>query len=390
MNNQHHMASIVSLTPPCPSGALQPVTRMPWFRGLSRSAWWVVLLIGFPTVPRSSAELPSRVTRDMPPRKVIVGTVQQSFWGTYPGLQKRLEQLGDIVDQMNSSARKQYQRSVDLAVLPETALTDIGAKSVREQSVPFEGKVQTYFAEKARQHGCYIVVPMHLLDDRDRGHCSNAALLVDRTGKLVGTYRKMHVVPNYSGDKVNFEGGLTLGTHAPVFECDFGRVGMQICFDMSFETGWDELARQGADLVVWPTQSPQTGAPAARARKHGFYIVSSTWRNNASIFEPTGKITAQVRPPQSILVQELDLSYVVLPWSSELENGRAFTKRYGNRVGYRYYEDEDLGIFWSNDPHQTIGQMARELGIMPEKEYYKQVRQTYDQARRKHKRSAQP
>jgi hypothetical protein len=45
------------------------------------------------------AEYPSRSTMDLTPRKVIVGTVQQGFWGTYPGLEKRLEQLGGIVDE---------------------------------------------------------------------------------------------------------------------------------------------------------------------------------------------------------------------------------------------------------------------------------------------------
>ena len=42
----------------------------------------------------------SRSTSNRPPRKVIVGTVMQSFWGPYPGLSNRLEQLAKIVDQM--------------------------------------------------------------------------------------------------------------------------------------------------------------------------------------------------------------------------------------------------------------------------------------------------
>ena len=329
------------------------------------------------------AEYPSRSTMDLTPRKVIAGTVRQGFWGTYPGLEKRLEELGSIVDEMAFAANKMHGRGLDLAVLPEMAVTDSSVDDPVARSVPFEGAVHDYFAKKARQHGCYIVVPLHLLDDKARSLCSNASVLVDRKGIVLGIYRKMHVVPLYKGDSVSLEGGLTAGTNAAVFECDFGRLGMQICFDMEFEAGWDELTRQGADIVVWPTQSPQTVAPAARARKHGFYIVSSTWRHNASIFEPTGKIVAQVQPPEHILVQELDLSYAILPWSGELENGKAFSKRFGDKVGFRYYEDEDRGMFWSNDPNKTIGQMVRELGITPEKEYFHRVRETYQLLRAK-------
>ena len=87
--------------------------------------------------------------------------------------------------------------------------------------------------------------------------------------------------------------------------------------------------------------------------------------------------------PEHVLVQELDLSYAILPWSTELENGNAFSKRFGDKVGFRYYEDEDRGMFWSNDPNKTIGQMVRELGITSEKEYFDRVRETYERLRAK-------
>ena len=62
-------------------------------------------------------------TSNRPPRKVIVGTVMQAFWGQYPGLQNRLDQLAGIVDQMAAQAEAKYRRGLDLAVLPETAIT---------------------------------------------------------------------------------------------------------------------------------------------------------------------------------------------------------------------------------------------------------------------------
>ena len=124
------------------------------------------------------------------------------------------------------------------------------------------------------------------------------------------------------------------GRELPVFDCDFGKLGIQICYDMDFDDGWAELARRGAELIAWPTQSPQTSQPAFRARQGRCYIVSSTWRHNASIFEPTGKIAAQIKSPERILVQELDLSYAILPWSSKLQNGKALKNAYGDKVGY--------------------------------------------------------
>ena len=36
---------------------------------------------------------------------------------------------------------------------------------------------------------------------------------------------------------------------------------------------------------------------------------------------------------------------------------------FGERVGYRYSESEDCGIFWSNDPDVSIRQMIRQADL---------------------------
>jgi predicted amidohydrolase len=319
-------------------------------------------------------EVKVRSTSNGPPRKVIVGTAMQAFWGEYPGLQKRLEQLAGMVDQMAERAGRKYGRSLDFAVLPETAITGEAGQDALACAVPLDGPVQEVFTQKARQYGCYIVVPTYLLESKEKKLCSNAAILIGRKGEVLETYRKMHLVVS---DRGIMEGGSTPGTRLPVFDCDFGKLGIQICYDMEFDYGWTELARQGAELIAWPTQSPQTAHPAFRAMQQRCYIVSSTWRHNASIFEPTGKIAAQITPPESILVQELDLSYAVLPWSSKLHKGEALRKVYGERVGFHYYEDEDCGIFWSNDPKMTVGEMVRSIGVLENEEELARVRQFY-------------
>jgi predicted amidohydrolase len=351
----------------------------------------VGILVSLLVVSAAGADVPSKRTSDQPPRKVIVGTVMQPFWGKHPGMQKRLDQLMVIIDHMQAQAEKQYGRNLDLAVLPEIALTGEGGPP--DWSFPLEGAVQDTFSRKARQYHCYIVAPTYLMEDRATLHVSNAAILFGRTGEVVGIYRKVHVVVDTASGAM--EHGSTPGKDEPVFECDFGKLGIQICYDMEFDDGWKELARKGAELVAWPTQSPQTCQPAARAKQNHYYIVSSTWRNNASVFEPTGKIVAQVKwppsdkkvasanlvaPENNVLVQEIDLSYAILPWSSTLRHGDAMKEAFGDKVGYRYYEDEDRGMFWSNDPHRTIRQMLRSLGLTEEQEELERVKAYYHKA----------
>jgi predicted amidohydrolase len=279
---------------------------------------------------------------------------------------------------MAAESEKKYGRGLDLAILPETAVTGEISGDVRAVAVPLAGPLRDTFATKARERHCYIVVSTYLLEDQEKKLCSNAAILFGRNGELVGIYRKIHLAVRTGSDSL--ENGTTPGKEAPVFACDFGKLGIQICYDMEWDYGWSELARKGAELVAWPTQSPQTTHPAARAIAHRYYIVSSTWRNNASFFEPTGKIIAQIREPADILVEELDLSYAILPWSPQLHNGAALKDKYGDKVGFRYYEDEDRGIFWSNDPRTPIGEMFHSVGLNESHDELRRIRKLYERA----------
>jgi predicted amidohydrolase len=299
---------------------------------------------------------------DALPRKVVVGTAMYAMWGEYPGVEKRLEALGEITDEMAHQATERFPGSrLDLAVLPEDAVCGGRSGAAAERSVSLEGPVLEKMAAKARQHRCYIVLPLFMLENREKSLCTNAAVLLDREGKVAGIYQKVHPVAAQSSDIL--EDGVAPGEEFPVFSCDFGRLGIQICFDIEFEDGWVALARQGAEIVAWPSQSPQTVQPACYAMRHRYYVVSSTWRNNASIFEPTGMIAAQILPPERVLIQQIDLNYMILPWQPALRNGAAMREKYGVRVGYHYSEAEDRGLFWSNDPRTSIGQMVLEMGL---------------------------
>ena len=327
------------------------------------------------TVPAlAAASVPNSASR--PPRKVIVGTVMQSFWVDHPGVAKRLSELGAIVDDMQTESRRKYGRGVDLAVLPECAVTGEAGLKSQLRAVPLRGGFSDAFSAKAREHGCYIVAPTYL-QEPDQS-VSNAAVLFGRKGEIAGTYRKVQLVVSPEGR--DFENGCLAGREVPVFECDFGKLGIQICYDIEFDYGWNELARKGAELIVFPTQSPQTSHPACRAMHNRCYIVSSTWRSNASVFEPTGKIAAQVLPPGRILVHEMDLSYAILPWHPKLNKGQAMRARYGDKVGFHYYEEEDCGIFWSNDPRMPVAEMAKSIGVPEAEASLERVRGIYRDA----------
>lgn len=309
---------------------------------------------GASSVPKSTAE--------RPPRKVVVGTAIFGPYTKYPGLADRLKVLAGMVDEMAAVAAERYpDRHLDLAILPETVVTS-NSGTAAERAIPLAGPVQDCFSSLARKHKTYIIVPMDLAEEGPQGKFfSNAAVLFDRKGGVAGIYRKVHPVAVLGTNAL--EGGIRPGQSYPVFDCDFGRLGIQICWDIKFDEGWKALAEQGAEIVAWPTASPATAQPASRAGIHRYYIVSSTWRVDATVFEPTGLIGAQVEGARKVLVHQLDLSYAVLGWSAPLNNGKGLTDKFGDKVGYHYVPREDVGLFWSNDPRMTIGSMIGSLGL---------------------------
>jgi predicted amidohydrolase len=312
-------------------------------------------------VTKSETGRPTGTKADRPPRKVVVGTAIFGPYGKYPGLDERLKVLGSLINEMAQQAGARYPgHGLDLAILPETTVTATGGEA-HERAVPLRGRVQETFGGLARRHRTYILAPMDLAEDGPHGTpFANAAVLFDRRGEVVGVYRKRHPVAYVGSDAL--EGGITPGRDCPVFECDFGKLGVQICWDVQYPDGWEALAKGGAEIVAWPTASPATVLPAAHAARHRYYVVSGTWRNNATVYEPTGMVAARIEGPAGVLVHELDLSYAILGWSAFLKDGQALRERYGERVGFHYDPREDMGLFWSNDPATTVGAMLRSIG----------------------------
>jgi predicted amidohydrolase len=315
--------------------------------------------------PEARRIAPAR--HDRPPRKVIVGTTMTRWYDDYPGLKGRLEQMRGLIDAMATESRSRYGRSIDLALFTEYAVTAGKPGTAADVAVPLDDTILEALGAKAREHNTYIVFGGVFRDGPADGDCSNAAAVIDRSGRLAGRYVKVHPVLDAvkPDGKIVLEGGVKPGSEYNIVDLDFGRVGLQICYDVEYPEGWRRLAERGAELVLYPTQSPQLTRPGMYAACHEYWVVSATFRNNASLFEPgTGLVAAQIKEPQRTLVHEIDLSYVILPWSSRLRNGQAFREAFGDSVGFRYSESEDRGIFWSNDPRRSIGEMARSLGLL--------------------------
>ena len=263
------------------------------------------------------------------PRKVVIASALVNLSGS---VAERLRFAAGLLDTAAHEAAGKYAgKGLDVMVFPEFAICRETGATAAERAVSLAGPVLDVLGAKARELHTWVVLPMTLREDGSAGRFSNAAVLLDRTGNVAGIFRKVHPIADEHGV---FEGGVTPGERYPVFDCDFGRLGILICWDMAYEEGWDALAAGGAELVALPSASPQTLRPMAQALRHRYYVVNSAPRDNASVFDPIGRTVAQVTAGPGVLVHEIDLAYAILHWSETLHEGRALTERFGPKAGY--------------------------------------------------------
>jgi predicted amidohydrolase len=170
------------------------------------------------------------------------------------------------------------ERRSDIAVLPEMFLyrgvpnTNDNLKNWAQET---PGSDTEFFGEIAQAHSMYIICPLH---QRVGDVFYNASVLIDRQGEVVGAYHKTHPVPV----EVT-EWGTALGESIPVFDTDFGKISMMICFDIYYP----ELVRvqtlKGAEIVFWstmtsgPTEFTLETQLLARAIDYNVFMVESNY-----------------------------------------------------------------------------------------------------------------
>ncbi|HJN09477.1 MAG: carbon-nitrogen hydrolase family protein [Pirellulaceae bacterium] len=185
---------------------------------------------------------------------------------------------GKPLDQILKLVDREGTKGVDLIVLPETW------RGQNDQSVEaIDGPTSKALMRLAKKHQTYIVSPIDAICD-DKKRC-NTAVVIDREGKIAGTYNK--VFPYWS--EYRHKVPVQPGRDASVIETDFGKLGMAICFDVNFPEVWQELADGGAELVVWPSAYSAGRHLQAYALLHHYYIVTATYQGDCQVYDITGE-----------------------------------------------------------------------------------------------------
>ena len=274
---------------------------------------------------------------------------------------------------------REAARGTDLIVLPET-WTGQNDSSTETLQGPTIAKL----AALAAKHATYIVCPI----DRRTEECRlNSAVVIDRMGKVSGIYDKVY--PFWS--EFDHKDPVAPGQTAPVFETDFGKVGMAICFDVNFPEVWQRLDDNGAELVLWPSAYSAGRHLQAYALLHHYYIVTSSYRGDCQVYDITGERIRDHhnsgnfdRNTAEINVARVTLDLDRCIFHSNYNRGKRdqLLKDHGDKVEQeQFLKRESWFVLKATQPGASARALTKEYGMEELRDYILRSRREIDRMR---------
>lgn len=220
---------------------------------------------------------------------------------------------------------KEY--GADYIVWPETAIPC---------SLSGDSSIKQQLSEIAKTYGTPLFIGAQLDETDENGErlSYNAVVMIDENGNFSDTvYKKQHLVP--FGEYVPMREvitkllpilsrisllsyDITPGDESIVFETNDGTVGALICFDSIYENAALESVRNGAEILILPTNDSWFDDSRAgnmhlaqaqmRALENGRYLVRAANTGISAIISPTG----EVMDSQDLLTEGLVIEEVAM------------------------------------------------------------------------------
>ena len=160
----------------------------------------------------------------MKQRKAIIALAQIKYY--------------DLNTRHNLEKIKKYiklakKRNADIICFPESCLN--------KSALDLDSKIVMEIQEECKKNEIWCIVTDDIIK-KDKTY--NTSLLINRKGKIMGGYKKIHLY----GDNAD------PGNKAMVFKTDFGKVGIVICWDLAFPELFSKLMEKGAEIIFCPSQ----------------------------------------------------------------------------------------------------------------------------------------
>ena len=235
----------------------------------------------------------------------------------------RDENLAKAEDLVNLAAGK----GADIAVLPEMFTIPYMTEWMRSSMESMEGETVAMLKQVASDNHINLLGGT-FPEKADEEHCYNTSLFINREGDILATHRKIHLFDAVL-DGVDFTESTVVrpGDTPTVFDTEYGRMGIAVCYDMRFPELFLRMNQMGARLVFVPAAFTSITGPQhwellirSRAMDNQFFVAGCSPASAPSLpFDPWGcsmvsgpwgQVVEKTGRGEDILYVEIDLDQV--------------------------------------------------------------------------------
>ena len=242
-------------------------------------------------------------------------------------------QMSTVADKMeNVRTVKAYLEKIkdenpDFVILPEMFCCPYQTENFPIYAEKEGGPVWQQLSGYAKQYGIYLIGGSMPEKDAE-GNVYNTSYIFDREGKQIGKHRKVHLfdIDVKGGQTFKESDTLTAGDSDTVFDTEFGKIGVMLCFDIRFPELSRMMVNDGAKVIFVPAAFNMTTGPAhwelsfrTRALDNQIYMVGCAPARDVSagyiswghsiVTDPWGRVTGMLDENEGILLAELDMDY---------------------------------------------------------------------------------
>ena len=242
-------------------------------------------------------------------------------------------QMPTVPDKMeNLRAAERYlerlaEEKPDFVLLPEMFCCPYQTQNFPVYAEEEGGPAWEMMAGLAKTYGIYLIAGS-MPERDDQGKIFNTSYVFDRQGKQIGKHRKAHLfdIDVKGGQQFKESDTLTPGNSDTVFDTEFGKMGVCICYDIRFPEMLRMTVNDGARMVFVPAAFNMTTGPAhweisfrVRALDNQIYMLGcapvrdpstgyTSW-GHSILTDPWGQVVKELDEKEGILLETIDLEH---------------------------------------------------------------------------------
>ncbi|HWR61417.1 MAG TPA: carbon-nitrogen hydrolase family protein [Clostridia bacterium] len=220
------------------------------------------------------------------------------------------------------------EQGADIAILPEMFNCPYKTSNFPIYAEEEGGECYRLLSGLAESLGIYLAAGTMPEKDSE-GKVYNTSYVFDRKGRKLGKHRKMHLfdIAVKGGQYFRESDTLTAGNSVTVFETEFGKIGLAVCYDFRFPELARLMVEEGAKAVIVPAAFNMTTGPAhwevmfrSRAIDNQVYTVGAAPARdvascyisygNSIVVSPWGEVLLRMDEKEGIALETLDFDYV--------------------------------------------------------------------------------